>query len=153
MLAAKSLAALAATGRSTLVVAGGVGANLRLRARLRRDIGARGGSVHFPDAMFCTDNGAMIALAGALRIADARAAGGAFDVMPRWELPDTQRDAGRQRDLRRGRDARRGRGSRPQRPMTRSSPCTSLRMLSLWRQNSSNAMTTVTHVTASAPTS
>jgi hypothetical protein len=38
--------------------------------------------------MFCTDNGAMIALAGALRIADARAAGGAFDVMPRWELPD-----------------------------------------------------------------
>jgi N6-L-threonylcarbamoyladenine synthase len=70
-------------------VAGGVGANRRLRERLRRDIGARGGSVHFPDAMFCTDNGAMIALAGALRIADARAAGGAFDVMPRWELPDT----------------------------------------------------------------
>ncbi|HEY7902665.1 MAG TPA: tRNA (adenosine(37)-N6)-threonylcarbamoyltransferase complex transferase subunit TsaD [Casimicrobiaceae bacterium] len=88
VLAAKSLAALAATGRSTLVVAGGVGANRRLRERLRRDIGARAGSVHFPDAMFCTDNGAMIALAGALRIADARAAGGAFDVMPRWELPD-----------------------------------------------------------------
>jgi N6-L-threonylcarbamoyladenine synthase len=86
VLAAKSLAALAASGRSTLVVAGGVGANLRLRERLLRVVEARGGRVYFPDIAFCTDNGAMIALAGALRVTRARAAGGAFDVHPRWDL-------------------------------------------------------------------
>jgi N6-L-threonylcarbamoyladenine synthase len=86
VLAAKSLAALAASGRSTLVVAGGVGANLRLRERLVRVVEARGGRVYFPEIAFCTDNGAMIALAGALRLAHARQAGAAFDVRPRWEL-------------------------------------------------------------------
>ena len=86
VLAAKALAALAATARSTLVVAGGVGANLRLRERLDRVVEARGGRVYFPEIAFCTDNGAMIALAGALRIAHAVPAGGAFDVRPRWQL-------------------------------------------------------------------
>ncbi len=86
VLAAKSLAALAAAGRSTLVVAGGVGANLRLRERLTRVVGARGGRVYFPDFAFCTDNGAMIALTGALKLAYAQRAGGAFDVRPRWAL-------------------------------------------------------------------
>lgn len=86
VLAAKSLAALAASGRSTLVVAGGVGANLRLRERLVRIVEARGGRVYFPEIAFCTDNGAMIALAGALRLSHARSAGEAFDVRPRWEL-------------------------------------------------------------------
>jgi N6-L-threonylcarbamoyladenine synthase len=86
VLCAKARAALAATGRATLVVAGGVGANRRLRERLVSDAAARGRRVHFPDLEFCTDNGAMIALAGALRIGDARRAGEAFDVMPRWEL-------------------------------------------------------------------
>jgi len=86
VLAAKSLAALAASGHSTLVVAGGVGANLRLRERLVRVVEARGGRVYFPAIAFCTDNGAMIALAGALRLAHARQAGAAFDVRPRWEL-------------------------------------------------------------------
>lgn len=86
VLAAKSLAALAQSGRSALVVAGGVGANLRLRERLLRVVEARGGRVYFPDIAFCTDNGAMIALAGALRLSHARPAGGAFDVRPRWEL-------------------------------------------------------------------
>jgi N6-L-threonylcarbamoyladenine synthase len=86
VLVAKSIAALASTGRSTLVVAGGVGANRRLRERLTGVVGARGGRVHYPDAAFCTDNGAMIALAGALKLADAGKAGGAFDVRPRWAL-------------------------------------------------------------------
>jgi N6-L-threonylcarbamoyladenine synthase len=86
VLAAKSLAALAGTGRSTLVVAGGVGANRRLRERLAGVVGARGGRVHYPDAAFCTDNGAMIALAGALKLGEATNAGGAFDVRPRWPL-------------------------------------------------------------------
>jgi N6-L-threonylcarbamoyladenine synthase len=86
VLVTKSIAALASTGRSTLVVAGGVGANRRLRERLVGAIGARGGRVFFPDAAFCTDNGAMIALAGALKLREATQAGGAFDVLPRWEL-------------------------------------------------------------------
>ncbi|MEO8847833.1 MAG: tRNA (adenosine(37)-N6)-threonylcarbamoyltransferase complex transferase subunit TsaD [Casimicrobiaceae bacterium] len=90
VLAAKAVAALAASGRSTLVVAGGVGANLRLRERLTRVVEARNGRVYFPQIAFCTDNGAMIALAGALRIAHARPAGAAFDVRPRWELQDAE---------------------------------------------------------------
>ncbi len=88
VLAGKSLAALAAAGRDTLVVAGGVGANLRLRERLARALAARNGNVYFPDIAFCTDNGAMIALAGAMRLAHAHAAGAAFSVRPRWELAE-----------------------------------------------------------------
>jgi N6-L-threonylcarbamoyladenine synthase len=86
VLAGKSLAAMAEAGRDTLVVAGGVGANLRLRERLTRVVAARGGAVYFPDIAFCTDNGAMIALAGALHLAHAHVAGAAFNVMPRWDL-------------------------------------------------------------------
>ncbi|HEX8739347.1 MAG TPA: tRNA (adenosine(37)-N6)-threonylcarbamoyltransferase complex transferase subunit TsaD [Casimicrobiaceae bacterium] len=85
VLAAKAMAALDATGQRTLVVAGGVGANHRLRERLFRDAGRRGIDVHFPDPRYCTDNGAMIALAGALRAADA-SVDRAFSVEPRWEL-------------------------------------------------------------------
>ena len=87
VLVAKALAALSASGHTRLVVAGGVGANRELRARLVAKVGARGGTVYFPDIAFCTDNGAMIALAGALRL--ARAGGTwdrAFNVLPRWEL-------------------------------------------------------------------
>ena len=69
MLVAKALAALDATGSTRLVVAGGVGANRELRARLDAALGGRGGQVYFPDLEFCTDNGAMIALVGALRLA------------------------------------------------------------------------------------
>jgi N6-L-threonylcarbamoyladenine synthase len=87
VLVAKSLAALAASGRGRLVVAGGVGGNLELRRRLVRAIEARGGAVHFPPIEFCTDNGAMIALAGALRLDRGRAPRGtAFAVEPRWDL-------------------------------------------------------------------
>jgi len=69
VLAQKSRAALAQTGLDQLVVAGGVGANQMLRNRLTESIGKRGGKVFYPDLEFCTDNGAMIAFAGALRLA------------------------------------------------------------------------------------
>ncbi|MFO1323102.1 MAG: tRNA (adenosine(37)-N6)-threonylcarbamoyltransferase complex transferase subunit TsaD [Burkholderiales bacterium] len=83
VLVAKSMAALAAAGRRRLVVAGGVGANRELRARL---VASRGADVYFPDLQFCTDNGAMIALAGALRLGAATAGDYAFEVRPRWDL-------------------------------------------------------------------
>ena len=88
VLAAKALAALDATGHRRLVVAGGVGANRALRERLAHDAGRRGLHVFFPDLAFCTDNGAMIALAGALRLAGGHAdhAAGGFTIRPRWEL-------------------------------------------------------------------
>ncbi len=86
VLVAKALAALEATGSTRLVVAGGVGANRELRARLDDALARRGGQVYFPDLEFCTDNGAMIALAGALRLAHAQVSDYAFSVMPRWDL-------------------------------------------------------------------
>jgi len=86
VLVAKSLAALGATGRASLVVAGGVGANRELRSQLVSAVGKRGAAVYFPDLEFCTDNGAMIALVGALRLADAQIDGFGFAVHPRWDL-------------------------------------------------------------------
>ena len=91
VLVAKSLKALRQTGLRRLVVAGGVGANLRLRDKL--DAGARqmGARVHYPPLALCTDNGAMIALAAALRVQHGLAQGdcaGAFDVRPRWPLAE-----------------------------------------------------------------
>ena len=86
VLVAKALAALDDTGSSRLVVAGGVGANRELRARLASEVARRGARVYFPDLAFCTDNGAMIALAGALRLEHATMGDGAFTVRPRWEL-------------------------------------------------------------------
>ena len=87
----KSLAALEATGLGRLVVAGGVGANARLRAELNERCARRGARVHYPELALCTDNGAMIALAAAMRlqrgIADVRREY-AFDVRPRWPLAD-----------------------------------------------------------------
>jgi len=86
VLVAKAQAALAATSHLRLVVAGGVGANRELRARLVAAVGGRGGQVFFPDLEFCTDNGAMIALVGALRLPGATVSDHAFSVRPRWEL-------------------------------------------------------------------
>jgi N6-L-threonylcarbamoyladenine synthase len=86
VLVAKALAALDATGLRTLVVAGGVGANRELRERLGREGGKRGASIYFPDVAFCTDNGAMIALAGAMRLTSQRNQDGGFGVRPRWGL-------------------------------------------------------------------
>jgi N6-L-threonylcarbamoyladenine synthase len=86
VLVGKALHALAATGHARLVVAGGVGANRELRARLSAAVRGRNGEIYFPDPAFCTDNGAMIALAGALRLASVRPGDGAFSVRPRWDL-------------------------------------------------------------------
>ncbi len=68
VLVRKSLAALDEVSRRTLVVAGGVGANLRLRAQLNEACAKVGARVHYPELHLCTDNGAMIALAGNLRL-------------------------------------------------------------------------------------
>jgi N6-L-threonylcarbamoyladenine synthase len=88
VLVAKSMAALESTGLPTLVVAGGVGANRQLRERLKSEAQARGCALYFPPAELCTDNGAMVAMAGLARL---RSGGGAqpalgFEVKPRWPL-------------------------------------------------------------------
>ncbi|MBS0193900.1 MAG: tRNA (adenosine(37)-N6)-threonylcarbamoyltransferase complex transferase subunit TsaD [Proteobacteria bacterium] len=85
-LAIKCERALDATGMQILVVAGGVGANRRLRAKLEMMVGQRDGRVAFPRPAFCTDNGAMIAYAGALRLAAGLHDGAGVDVHPRWEM-------------------------------------------------------------------
>jgi N6-L-threonylcarbamoyladenine synthase len=87
VLAAKALAALDRTQLSRLVVAGGVGANTQLRERLDAEVGRRGGAVFYPPQDLCTDNGAMIALAGWARLARAPQAGlPVITVRPRWDL-------------------------------------------------------------------
>lgn len=91
VLVAKSLRAATGTGVGTLVVAGGVGANRRLRERLNHAAAGRGLQVHYPPLALCTDNGAMIALAAALRLQHGLAvpqSDGAFDVRPRWPLAE-----------------------------------------------------------------
>jgi len=94
VLAAKSLAALKKTKLKRLVVAGGVGANRQLREALSAAAKMRGFHVHYPDLSLCTDNGAMIALAGALRLERWPAQAGndyAFTVKPRWDLASLAR--------------------------------------------------------------
>jgi len=87
VLVSKSLAACVHSGVTRLVVAGGVGANTHLRERLTREAAARGISVFYPRLEFCTDNGAMIAYAGAQRLATHRKTSDlTFAVKPRWEL-------------------------------------------------------------------
>ncbi|MEZ5443812.1 MAG: tRNA (adenosine(37)-N6)-threonylcarbamoyltransferase complex transferase subunit TsaD [Lysobacterales bacterium] len=76
------------TGRERLVIAGGVGANQRLRTQLQAAAQAEGVQLYYPRAAFCTDNGAMIALAGALRLAAGEAADAAIRVRPRWPLAE-----------------------------------------------------------------
>jgi N6-L-threonylcarbamoyladenine synthase len=95
VLVAKALAALRHAGLKQLVVAGGVGANLTLRARLAVAARARGAQVFYPELEFCTDNGAMIAFAAALRMQKDPGLGirdsaqGVFTVRPRWDLATT----------------------------------------------------------------
>ena len=84
----KSLTALKETGLRRLVVAGGVGANTRLRERLAVKLGERGAQAFFPPPRLCTDNGAMIALAATLRHALAPAPRESFTVRPRWDLSE-----------------------------------------------------------------
>ncbi len=85
-LAIKCERALEAAGCDTLVVAGGVGANRRLRAKLQEIATTRGGRVCFPRPALCTDNGAMIAFAGALRLQAGQRADTAVQVTPRWDM-------------------------------------------------------------------
>jgi len=91
VLVAKCVQALAATGLTRLVVAGGVGANRQLRAALDAKAPAAGFDVFYPEPELCTDNGAMIALAAALRLQGrnpelARGDDLRFTVRPRWDL-------------------------------------------------------------------
>jgi N6-L-threonylcarbamoyladenine synthase len=92
VLVKKSMRALAQTGLKRLVVAGGVGANSALRAQLNAQCQQQGVRVHYPELHLCTDNGAMIAMAAAMRIQAVPGLrmdhGGAFDVRPRWPLQE-----------------------------------------------------------------
>ncbi len=84
VLVKKSLDAVRRCGLSRLVVAGGVSANSELRRRLAA--GAGGIEVYYPDLEFCTDNGAMIAFAGAMRYLMGAASESGFSVRARWDL-------------------------------------------------------------------
>ena len=99
VLAAKCAAALEREGLQRLVVAGGVGANALLRSRLQKEAAERGAEVFFPPLRLCTDNGAMIAFAAALKYPDGRAGDVEFSIHPRWDLSDAAR--GSQSTLRR----------------------------------------------------
>ncbi len=89
VLAGKCVAALKQTGLQRLVVAGGVGANRALRERLNAEAAQRRFDVFYPPLELCTDNGAMIAFAGALRLcAGQQPSDGRFGVRPRWALAE-----------------------------------------------------------------
>jgi N6-L-threonylcarbamoyladenine synthase len=85
----KSMAALKSSGLTRLVVAGGVGANRELRRQLNEACAKARVRVHYPELHLCTDNGAMIAMAAAMRLqsgAQVAEARYSFDVKPRWPL-------------------------------------------------------------------
>jgi N6-L-threonylcarbamoyladenine synthase len=98
VLVKKTLAAMSQTALGRLVVAGGVGANALLRSQLDAACRQRGIRVHYPELEFCTDNGAMIALAAAMRLQaglvdrQALRRSYTFDVRPRWNLDELQRE-------------------------------------------------------------
>jgi N6-L-threonylcarbamoyladenine synthase len=85
-LAEKCRRALEATGHRRLVIAGGVGANIRLRERLAGVAHAARAELYFPRTEFCTDNGAMIALAGCMRLAAGMHHGAPLGARANWEL-------------------------------------------------------------------
>lgn len=89
VLAIKAMTALKQNGLKQLVVAGGVGANQLLRKQLSESAKKIGCHVYYPDLEFCTDNGAMIAFAGALRLQQQEARRDyRFNVKPRWDLQE-----------------------------------------------------------------
>jgi N6-L-threonylcarbamoyladenine synthase len=86
VLCAKAATALKQTGAKRLVISGGVSANTRLRERLQQQVKAK---VYFPELSLCTDNGAMIAFAGAMKLANVDVKNfyrEGFTVKPRWPL-------------------------------------------------------------------
>ena len=85
-LVAKSLRALEQTGLDALVVSGGVSANRTLRARLAQVVGQRGGRVYYPRIEFCTDNAAMIAVAGLARLSAGQHDSLAIRARAQWNL-------------------------------------------------------------------
>lgn len=85
-LAIKCRRALSQTGLTSLVIAGGVGANQRLRTRLVQLADELGIVVYYPRPIFCTDNGAMIAYTGALRLAAGQSQSLEFSARPRWPM-------------------------------------------------------------------
>ena len=87
-LAIKCKRALEQTGMKRIVIAGGVSANRRLRAELEKLAKKVGGEVYYPRTEFCTDNGAMIALAGAFRLQAGQQTGLAIKTFPRWPLTE-----------------------------------------------------------------
>ena len=93
ILTSKCVAALKKTGLNSLIVSGGVGANKRLRARLNAEAERKHFHVHYPRLEFCTDNGAMIAFAGAMRLKTLAAQDNShsFTVRPRWDLAELQK--------------------------------------------------------------
>jgi N6-L-threonylcarbamoyladenine synthase len=85
-LAEKCRRALQQTGHRRLVVAGGVGANRRLREWLATIVRDSNAELYFPRTEFCTDNGAMIALAGCMRLAAGLRGGLGMSAQANWEL-------------------------------------------------------------------
>ncbi|MBN6075867.1 tRNA (adenosine(37)-N6)-threonylcarbamoyltransferase complex transferase subunit TsaD [Aggregatibacter actinomycetemcomitans] len=87
-LAIKCKRALKQTGLQRLVIAGGVSANKQLRQTLAELMQQLGGEVFYPQPQFCTDNGAMIAYAGFLRLKQGQQQGLAIEVRPRWAMTE-----------------------------------------------------------------
>ena len=85
-LAIKCRRALKETGLKRLVIAGGVSANTQLRQSLAELMQQLGGEVFYPQPQFCTDNGAMIAYTGFLRLKNGEQTDLAIEVKPRWDM-------------------------------------------------------------------
>jgi N6-L-threonylcarbamoyladenine synthase len=93
LLTTKCMSALRETRLDSLIVSGGVGANQQLRAKLNAATKRKLCKVHYPRLEFCTDNGAMIAFAGAMRMQHAKAGDYSFTVKPRWDLAELRKPA------------------------------------------------------------
>jgi N6-L-threonylcarbamoyladenine synthase len=85
-LAIKCRRAIEQSGHKVLVMAGGVSANQRLRGKLAEASAKLGAKVYYPRPAYCTDNGAMIAFAGALRLQAGQADDLRLQIQPRWPL-------------------------------------------------------------------
>lgn len=97
-LTAKVLAAVAETGYSTVIMAGGVAANETLRRRLAQEASSVGFEIHYPPLALCTDNGAMVAYTGWRRRKDAVAGLPVITTRPRWSLDELREPGARELD-------------------------------------------------------